>query len=100
MEMQRAQRGLAPRGAPLRVRLRGHFPEPHDQQRAQPRHRLARDARYGLAGPQGRIRALARAGKLRRRGTAANKPARIERGGLSVASTWTTAACPVTPLRL
>jgi len=43
----------------FRLRLRRAFSQPHDQQGPQPRQRLVRDDRYGLAGPQGRLRALA-----------------------------------------
>ena len=45
--------------------LRGHPAPAHDRQGPQPRHRLFLHARQRMAGAQGRVRALARAGEFR-----------------------------------
>jgi RimJ/RimL family protein N-acetyltransferase len=68
----------ASRRAAARLRVRGHLPQPHDRQGPQPRHRLVRHDRRRLAGAQGRVRALARAGQFRRRGTPAGAAERAE----------------------
>ena len=52
MEVQRAQWAFAPRGAALRLHLRGHFPPAHDRKGRRPRHRLVRDAGQRLARAQ------------------------------------------------
>ena len=53
MEMQRAQRAVAARGAALRLHVRRHLPPAHDRQGPQPRHRLVLHARQRVAGAQG-----------------------------------------------
>ena len=45
--------------------LRRHPAPAHDRQGPQPRHHLFLDARQRMAGAQGRVRALARAGEFR-----------------------------------
>ena len=54
--------------AAIRVHVRGPFPPCGDHSRAQSGHRLVLDHRRGVAGAEGGLRAVARAGELRRRG--------------------------------
>ena len=58
----------------LRLHVRGRVPPAHDRQGPQPRHRLVRDARRGVAGPQGRLRALALVRQFRRPGPPEGEP--------------------------
>ena len=58
---------LEARGRALRLHIRGDFPPAHDRQGPQPRHRLVLDAGQRVAGPEERLRAMARAGRFRRR---------------------------------
>ena len=64
-------------GAALRLRLRGHLPPAPDRQGPQPRQCLVLDARQRMAGTQGRVRALARAGEFRRRGAPEGEPEQL-----------------------
>src|SRR5262249_26077849 len=78
VEVQRAQRRLARCGAALRLHLRGHVPATSDRQGPQPRQCVVLHARQRMAGAQGRLRALARAGEFRCGGTAADELERVE----------------------
>src|SRR5438067_1476000 len=73
MEMRCAQRVVAPSRRPPRLPLRRHFPPGGRLQGPQPRYRLVLDPRSRMAGAQASVRALARAGKFRRR----RMPARV-----------------------
>jgi RimJ/RimL family protein N-acetyltransferase len=86
MEVQRAQRAVAPRGITLWLCVRGHPAPAHDRERQEPRHRLFLDARQRVADAQGCLRALARAGEFRRAGTPADKLERVERRALDRAA--------------
>src|SRR5215831_7331595 len=86
MEVQCAQRRIPRRGATLRLRLRRHVPATHDHEKPQPRHGVLLHPRQRVAGAQGCLRALARAGEFRRGGTAAGKLERIERRALDSAT--------------
>ena len=57
----------------------GTVPPPHGHQGPQPRHRLVLGHRRRVAGGQGRARAVARPGQLRRRGAAARAAERPHR---------------------
>src|SRR5580658_3515646 len=98
MEMQRAQRALAPRGAAPRLHVRGNFPRPHDRQGPQPRHRLVRDSRHRMARAQSRLRALARPGEFRSRRAADQELARVKWGRLTPRG-WRRPGCRALVLR-
>src|SRR4029453_12499776 len=85
MEVQRAQRSLVGGGAALRLRLRGYLSAASDREGPQSRQCLVLDARQRMAGAQGCLRALARAGEFRRGGTAADRLERVERRALGLA---------------
>src|SRR2546430_16384693 len=85
MEVQRAQRSLVGGGAALRLRLRGYLSAASDREGPQSRQCLVLDARQRMAGAQGCLRTLARAGEFRRGGVAADKFERVERRALGLA---------------
>src|SRR6266700_4085575 len=79
MEVQRAQRSLVGGGAALRLRLRGYVSATFDCEGPQSRQCLVLDARQRMAGAQGCLRALARAGEFRCTGTVTDELERVER---------------------
>src|SRR5262249_27104428 len=85
MEVQRAQRTVAPGRLTLRLRLRGYSARTHDHEEPQPRHGVLLHARQRVAGAQGRVPALARVGEFRRAGPAADELERVERRALDTA---------------
>ena len=79
--MRRPQRPLAPGRVALRLYLRGAFPPRGDHPGPLSRYCLVLDYRRGVAGAEGGLRALARAGELRRAGAAENAAQRAHGGG-------------------
>ena len=67
VEVQRAQRPLAPGRRAVRFPVRRHLPPAHGRQGAQSGHGLVRDHRQGVAAGPGRLRGMARPRQLRRR---------------------------------
>ena len=61
--------------------LRRPFPPRGDHPRPQSRHLLVLDHRRGVAGPEGRLRPVARSRELRRRGAAEDAAQRADGGG-------------------
>lgn len=71
VEVRCAQRAVAPRRPASGLPLRGTVPQRHGLQGANPRHRLVRDHRRGLARGEGRAPPLPGPGELRHRRPAA-----------------------------
>src|SRR5471032_2980588 len=87
MEMQCAQRRVVARGVALWFHLRRHISAAHHRQGPQPRQCLVLHARQRVAAAQGELRALAGAGKLRRRRQADRQSERGEwRGEMSLST--------------
>jgi DNA mismatch endonuclease (patch repair protein) len=70
------QPALAPPRPAARAVLRGYLPAGDGGEGPQPRHRLVRRDRCGMAGAESRLRPLARSGQFRRRGPPAQQPLR------------------------
>src|SRR4051812_1885105 len=74
MEVQQPQRAVEARRAALRLQVRGAVPPASGGEGREPRHGLVFDPRFRMAGAQGRVRTVARAGKFRRAGPPEGQP--------------------------
>src|SRR5438874_8233665 len=64
MEVRRAQRAFASRGAPVGLHLRRHLQAAHDRQRRESRHGLVLDVGPRVAGEESGLRGMAQSRKL------------------------------------